>query len=106
MADYKAFATLGGSYTGEMFTQPANYTPGTTPSEIPVPDTTYLRYELPAYATADGSIGFSRNFWTFEVYAQNLFDSQAITYASSAQFIKMEVPLRPRVVGMKFTASF
>lgn len=106
VADYNAFATLGATYTGEMFTQPANYTPGTTPSEIPVPDTTYLRYQLPAYATADGSIGFSRNFWTFQVYGQNLFDSRAITYASSAQFIKMEVPLRPRVVGMKFTASF
>jgi outer membrane receptor protein involved in Fe transport len=106
MSDFKAFATLGGSFTDKMWTQPANYTPGTTPSQIPVPDTTYLRYELPAYATADGSIGFGRDNWTFQVYAENLFDSQAITYASSAQFIHMEVPLRPRVVGVKMTASF
>jgi outer membrane receptor protein involved in Fe transport len=104
--DFKAFASLGASYTDKMFTQPANYTPGTTPSQIPVPDTTYLRYELPAYATADGSIGFGRNNWSFQVYAENLFDSRAITYAGSTQFIHMEVPLRPRVVGMKITASF
>ena len=104
--EYKAFASLAGSYTGKMYTQPANYTPGSTPSEIPVPDTTYLRYELPAYATADGSVGFGKDNWTFEVYAQNLFDSQALTYESSAQFIQMQVPLRPRVVGMKVKASF
>ncbi len=106
LREFKAFATLSGNYTGKMFTQPANYTPGSTPSEIPVPDTTYLRYELPAYATADGSLGFGRNNWTFEVYGQNLFDSNALTYESSAQFIKMQVPLRPRVVGMKIKASF
>jgi len=104
--DFKAFASLAGTYTSKMYTQPANYTPGSTPSEIPVPDTTYLRYELPAYATADGTIGFGKDNWSFEVYAQNLFDSQAITYASSAQFIKMQVPLRPRVVGMKIKAAF
>jgi len=104
--DFNAYATLSGTYTDKMYTQPANYTPGTTPAEIPVPDTTYLRYELPAYATADGSIGFGRNNWTFEVYGQNLFDSNALTYESSAQFIKMQVPLRPRVIGMKVKASF
>jgi iron complex outermembrane receptor protein len=106
VSDFKAFATLSGNYTGKMYNQPANYTPGTTPSEIPVPDTTYLRYELPAYATADGSIGFGRNNWTFQVFGQNLFDSNAATFITSAQFIKAEVPLRPRVVGVKLTASF
>ncbi|HEX4183480.1 MAG TPA: TonB-dependent receptor [Caulobacteraceae bacterium] len=104
--DFKAFATLGGSYTGEMFTQPANYTPGSTPSEIPVPDTTYLRYELPAYATMDGSIGFGRNNWTFQIVGENLLDSDASTFTGSVQFIKSEVPLRPRVISLKITAGF
>ena len=103
---FNAFASGGVSYTGEMYNQPANYTPGSTPSENPVPDTTYLRYLLPAYATFDGSIGFGRNNWTVQVYGQNLLDSQASTFTTSAQFIKAEVPLRPRVVGIKMTAGF
>jgi outer membrane receptor protein involved in Fe transport len=89
-----------------MFNQPANYTPGSTPSEIPVPDTTYLRYPLPAYATADASLGVSRDNWSAQIYGTNLFDSQASTFITSAQFIKAQVPLRPRVVGMRITANF
>ena len=104
--DFKAFATVGVSYTGQMYTQPANYTPGSTPSEIPVPDTTYLRYSLPAYATVDGSLGFGRNNWTMQVFGTNLFDDNSSTFTSSAQFIKAEVPLRPRVIGIKVTDAF
>ena len=51
IASFKAFASADVSYVGKMFTQPANYTPGDAPSETPIPDTTYLRYELPAYTT-------------------------------------------------------
>jgi iron complex outermembrane receptor protein len=104
--EFKMFASAGVSYTGEMFNQPANYTPGSTPSEIPVPDTTYLRYKLPAYATADASFGVGKDNWMLEVYGTNLFDSQASTFTTSAQFIKAVVPLRPRVIGVKVTAGF
>ena len=103
---FKAFLTAGVNYTSEEFNQPANYTPGSTPSENPVPDTTYLRYELPAYATVDASIGLSRNNWTLSVFGQNLTDSEASTFTTSAQFIKAEVPLRPRVVGVKMSYNF
>ena len=104
--DFKMFATGGVNYTSEMFNQPANYTPGGTPSEIPVPDTTYLRYKLPAYATVDGSLGVGRDNWTLQVFGSNLFDSRASTFTTSAQFIKAEVPLRPRTVGLKITDAF
>jgi len=103
---YKMFATAGVSYTGLQYTQPANYTPGTTPSQIPVPNTTYLRYELPAYETVDAAIGISKNNWTAQLYGSNLLDSEASTFTSSAQFIKSEVPLRPRVIGLKLTDNF
>ena len=106
VAAYKMFASAGVSYTGSMWNQPANYTSGATPSEIPVPDTTYLRYFMPAYTTADASFGVGKDNWTAQVYGTNLFDSDASTFTTSAQFIKAEVPLRPRVVGVKLTASF
>jgi iron complex outermembrane receptor protein len=40
------------------------------------------------------------------VYGTNLFDSHASTFTSSAQFIKSEVPLRPRVIMAKIAAKF
>ena len=44
--------------------------------------------------------------WYAELYGQNLGDCHASTFTSSAQFIKSEVPLRPRVVGLKIGANF
>ena len=106
MASFKWFATGSVNYTGEMFTQPANYTPSSAPNESPVPDTTYLRFKLPGYATADASLGFGRDNWTAQIFSQNLFDNNAATYTSTAQFIVASVPLRPRTVGIKVTAGF
>ncbi|HLZ73433.1 TonB-dependent receptor [Phenylobacterium sp.] len=103
---FKAFAQADVSYVGKMFTQPANYTPGDSPAEQPIPDTTYLRYELPAYTTVGAAIGVSRDNWTLQLVGQNLSDSHASTFTSTAQFIKSEVPLRPRQVLVRLTATY
>ncbi len=104
--DYNGFAQAGVSYTGKQYTQPANYTPGSDPSENPIPDTTYLRFELPAYTTLDGQIGVSHDRWTVQLVGSNLTNSHASTFTSTAQFIKTEVPLRPRVISIKVSESF
>ena len=101
--EYHAFAQLAGSYVDSMFNQPATYTSGTG---VLIPNTTQLRYEQPAYVTADGAIGASFGRYHAELDASNLLDSHASTFTSSAQFIKSEVPLRPRVVMLKIGASF
>ena len=106
MYGYNGFGQVGVSYTGKQFTQPANYTPGSDPAESPVPDTTYLRYELPAYTQVDAQFGVSRDGWTAQIVASNLTNSHASTFTSTAQFIKSEVPLRPRVVSFKLSKSF
>jgi hypothetical protein len=36
----------------------------------------------------------------------NLTNSHASTFTSTAQFIKTEVPLRPRVISIKISESF
>jgi len=104
--DYNAFVQVGASYTGKQYNQPANYTPGSDPSESPIPDTTYLRYEMPAYTLVDAQIGVSRDHWTFQIVGSNLTNSHASTFTSTAQFIKSEVPVRPRVIGLKVSESF
>ena len=40
------------------------------------------------------------------IYGQNLNNSNASTFTSSGQFIKAEVPLRPRVLGLKIGFKF
>jgi iron complex outermembrane recepter protein len=101
--DYKAFSTLGASYTGSMFNQPATYESG---NGVTIPTTTYLRYLQPDYVTVDGSVGFNIRNYTISLYGTNLLDSHASTFTSSAQFIKSEVPLRPRVIMAKIAAKF
>ncbi|HLZ82705.1 MAG TPA: TonB-dependent receptor [Caulobacteraceae bacterium] len=100
---YHAHVTLGGNYVDSMYNQPATYPSGVG---VLIPSTTYLRYLQPAYGTIDASIGIARDKWFAEVYGQNLTNSNASTFTSSAQFIKSEVPLRPLVIGLKVGADF
>ncbi len=103
VGDYKAFLSVGVNYTGSMYNQPATYKPG---NGVLIPDTTYLRYLQPEYATVDASFGISTDRWSAEIYGTNLGDSRASTFTSSAQFIRSQVPLRPLVVGLKVGAHF
>jgi iron complex outermembrane receptor protein len=101
--NFGAFVMGGLSYTGSMYNQPATYTSGTG---IAVPNTTFLRYLQPSYTTLDASIGVNFDKWYAQLYGQNLGNNLASTFTSSAQFIKSEVPLRPRVMGLKIGANF
>jgi hypothetical protein len=108
LGPYKAFGMVGGNYTDGMYNQPSTYPSG---AGLLVPTTTYLRYYQPSYYTVDMSAGLSGeapggNKWTAELYATNLNNSHASTFTSSAQFIKSEVPIRPRVFGIKMGYSF
>jgi len=103
VGDYKAHAQVGGSYTGSQFNQPATYASG---AGVVVPNTTLLRYEMPGYGTVDAAIGLAKDNWYAEIYGDNLADSHASMFTSSTQFLKSEVPIRPRIVMLKIGASF
>jgi outer membrane receptor protein involved in Fe transport len=103
MDKYNPFVMVGVSYTGSMFNQPATYTSG---EGVVVPNTTFLRYLQPAYTTFDAAIGVNFDKWYAQLFGQNLGNSHASTFTSSAQFIKSEVPLRPRVMGLKVGMNF
>ena len=101
--NYHAFVMAGASHVGSMYNQPATYLSGDSES---IPTTTLLRYSQPGYTTYDASIGIAKDQWTAVLYGTNLGNSNASVFTSSAQFIKSEVPLRPRVVGLQFGYSF
>jgi hypothetical protein len=73
---------------------------------VAIPTTTLLRYYQPAYTTYDASFGVNRDSWSASLFGTNLSNSNASVFTSSAQFIKSEVPIRPRVIGVKVSYKF
>ena len=71
-----------------------------------IPGTTLLRYRQPGYAQLDASLGLKRDAMTVSIFGENLTDSHASTFTSSAQFIKSEVVLRPLTYGVKIGYAF
>jgi iron complex outermembrane receptor protein len=101
--DYRAFISAGASHVAHMSNEPLNYPPPVTgePSF-----TTRELFDQPGYTTYDASAGVSKDNWTVTLYGQNLSNCDASTYTSTAQYIVQEVPLRPRVLGLKLDYKF
>ena len=104
-SEYKPFFTVGANYIGSMSNQPASYPDGNSPANYPA-TTTLLRYTMPAYTTYDASLGIAKDHWNAQLTANNLTNEYASTHTSSGQFIKSEVPLRPRVITLLFGYNF
>jgi outer membrane receptor protein involved in Fe transport len=101
--EFKAFALLGMNHTDDMNNTPSSFPSG---EGIIVPSTTWLRFKMPSYNTYDASIGVTKDAWDVTAYAQNLTNENASTFTSTGQFIRAEVPLRPRVLGVKIGMKF
>jgi iron complex outermembrane recepter protein len=63
-------------------------------------------YDIPAYSTYGASAGISKGAWAAQVYADNLTNSNASVDIGSGQFVEAQVPLRPRVIGLKVSYAF
>ena len=108
MNDYNYFAQVGVVHVGSMFNN-TNTDPsvnGDNPAAIQNINTTLFRFEQPAYTTYDASIGVAKDAWSVQLFGQNLNNSNASTFTSTAQFIETQVPLRPRVLGVRVGMKF
>ncbi len=103
---YKAFFSVGANHTGPMSNQPSNYPSGDVASQVPVPTTTLLRYEMPGYTLYDAVFGISKDNWRVQINGSNLGNSNASTFTNSTEFLKQEVPVRPRIIGLTIGMSF
>jgi iron complex outermembrane recepter protein len=105
MSSYNYYAWAGANHIGAQNNEPGSFTPGDQPSENP-PTTTYLLYKIPGYTTYDAAVGVAKDAWNATLSVQNLSNSDAVSNISSGQFIKAEVPIRPRIItfgmGYKF----
>jgi iron complex outermembrane receptor protein len=98
-----AHVQFGLVHTGHSFTQAGSnppFVPGVTVA------TARIRFEDLAYTTYDASVGISKDQWFFDVYGQNLGNSNAVVFTSTDNFIVAQTPIRPRVIGARFGYDF
>ncbi len=64
------------------------------------------RYVQPAWTTMDASVGVNKDAWNAELYVVNLTNENKSVYTTASQFILVEVPMRPRTIGLRLGYSF
>jgi iron complex outermembrane receptor protein len=64
------------------------------------------RFVQPAFTTMDASFGVAKDAWSAEFYVVNLTDENKSMYSTASQFILVEVPMRPRTMGLRFGYNF
>jgi outer membrane receptor protein involved in Fe transport len=67
--------------------------------------------KLPSSTTVDFVIGVNKDSWRIEAYAKNLFDEDGqndrfVQCASSVCSRVYTIPIRPRIIGLKFGQTF
>jgi outer membrane receptor protein involved in Fe transport len=109
VGDYKSFWQVGMLHVGHEYnnsnTQPAINGDVLWPAGTPITTTTW-RFEMPGYTTFDASIGTGKDNWTVQLFGTNITDVNASQFTSTSQFVKTEVPIRPRVLGLKLGMKF
>jgi outer membrane receptor protein involved in Fe transport len=109
IADYKAFWQVGMVHVGHEYNN-SNTSPQINgdvlwPAGQPITTTTW-RFEMPGYTTFDASVGIAKDQWRVQLFGSNITDVNASQFTSTSQFVKAEVPIRPRVLGLKFGFKF
>ncbi len=90
LGDYGAFVQAGGVHQAHMVS-----TTGNVPA-----------YNMPGFTTYDAAVGIGKGPWQVQLYGQNLTDVNTSLSTGSAQFVVTEVPLRPRVIGVRFSYGY
>jgi outer membrane receptor protein involved in Fe transport len=106
MGAYKPFVWVGASHIGPQSNQPQSFPDGNVPPDSINPTTTLLRYEIPGSTTYDGAIGVYKDAWSASLNASNFTNVYGPSNVSSGQYIKSEIPLRPRVLTFQFGYKF
>ena len=101
----RPFVTIGASHIASMSNAPENYPDGNDPAQNP-PTTGLLKYTIPAYTTYDAALGVTTDNWTAQIQGTNITNVYGPTNISSGQFIKSEIPLRPRALMANLSYRF
>jgi len=64
------------------------------------------RFDMAGWTTYDAALGVAKDQWSAEFFGQNLTDVNKSLFTSYAQFVVTETPMRPRVMGVRFSYKF
>ncbi len=90
LGDYALFVQAGAVHEGHMLTA-TGYVPA---------------YDIPPYTSYDAAAGIGKGPWSVQLYGQNITDVNTPLDIASDQFVLTEVPLHPRVLGLRFDYRF
>ena len=93
--DYVWHAQAGVQHTDE------SYADVITIGTVAPPD-----YLLAPYTTYDAAVGIAKDAWMAEFYGDNLSDTRAQLFISSASFQTLTTTNRPRTMGVRFSYKF
>jgi iron complex outermembrane receptor protein len=105
IGSYRPFAIASAGHIASMTNAPGSYPDGDAAAQSP-PTTPLLRYTIPAYTIYDASFGVAKDNWTAQISGSNLSNAYAATNVSAGQFIRAEIPVRPRVLTAMFGYRF
>ena len=64
------------------------------------------RYDMPGWTQYEAAFGVAKDSWNVEAYGQNLTDVNQSVFTTAAQFVQTQVPMRPRVLGLRVSYKF
>jgi outer membrane receptor protein involved in Fe transport len=88
--DYSAFVQVGAAHQAHMITA-TGYVPA---------------FDIPPYTSYDAAAGVGKDAWTVQIFGQNLTNVNSALDINQSQFILVEFPLRPRVLGIRISYKF
>jgi iron complex outermembrane receptor protein len=97
IGSYRPYAIVSAGHIASMSNAPASFPDGNAPSQSP-PTSVLLRYTIPAYTIYDASVGVVKDNWTVQISGSNLSNVYAATNVTAGEFIRAEIPVRPRVL--------
>jgi iron complex outermembrane recepter protein len=90
MGNYALFLQAGAVHQAHMLTA-TGYVPA---------------YDIPAYTSYDAAAGIGKGSWNVQLYGQNITNLNTPTDISGDLFVLTEVPVHPRVLGIRFDYDF
>ena len=96
--DYDAFGQIGATYQSHSLSTTDQLTHDLQGNST--------AYDLPAFTTLQGSLGFGKHAWLAQIYGENLTDTRAQLFANYSQYYKAVTVNRPRTIGLRFSYKF
>jgi outer membrane receptor protein involved in Fe transport len=88
--EYHAYGQLGFTHTAHSYSSA----------------TAINRFDMPGWTQYETTLGVAKDNWNVEFFGQNLTDVNKSVFTTQAQFVVTDVPIRPRILGLRVSYKF